>query len=95
MINIAPLVEWRKTLSTKGFCKGCCKDEHQLVKLTGDHKASVSIWPSLLFAETIASYPFIETAKPSLTISSSWNSIHAPPLENKVPVYLFNCVFRI
>jgi hypothetical protein len=84
-----------KDLPQKGFCKGCCKDEHKLVKLTDDHKASVSIWIGSLLSEVVPDNSTIETAIPSLTTASSWNSIHAPPLKRKVPFYLFNCVFRI
>ncbi len=79
----------------KSECKGCCKDEHKIIKLTGDHKAEFSIWSIALFGEAIPSFSLVESSVSTFGIKSTWNSIHAPPLYNGVPVYLFNCVFLI
>ncbi len=79
----------------KTECKGCCKDEHKIIKLTGDHKAEFSIWPIALFGEAVPSFYLVESSVPAFVIKSTWNSIHAPPLYNGVPVYLSNCVFII
>ena len=79
----------------KGNCKGCCKDEHKLVKLSADHKASLSIWPASLFGEPIHVYHIIGFYLPTIESTITSNSIHGPPFVNSVPVYLFNRVFRI
>ena len=84
-----------KNQTHKGLCKGCCKDEHKLIKLTDDHKASASIWPTSLVGESIHLIMIIDSSLPSLESTTSSNSIHAPPDVSTVPVYLFNRVFRI
>ena len=84
-----------KNQTKNGLCEGCCKDEHKLIKLTDDHKASASIWPASLFGEPIHVYTIIDSFLPIIDSTTSSNSIHAPPDVSTVPVYLFNSVFRI
>lgn len=76
-------------------CKGCCKDEHKIVKLTGDHKAEISISPDAFFSEVLPSFSLVDFSVPASEMASTWNSIHAPPQKYKVPSFIFNCIFRI
>ena len=90
-----PSCGMEKNHPDKSECKGCCKDEHKIIKLTGDHKAEFSIWPIALFGEAVPSFYLVESSVPAFGMKSTWNSIHAPPSKHKVPSYLFNCIFRI
>jgi hypothetical protein len=90
-----PACGMEKEYSAKNNCKGCCKDEHQVVKLSIDHKAETSTWAFSVPEQILPSFTSWEFAFTNFDIASTWNNIHAPPLKHKVPSYLFNCVFRI
>lgn len=78
----------------KASNKGCCKTEHQFVKLTDNYKASVIVYqvatPQSLLPAThiVSSENIIKKNQPSF-------SNHSPPLTKGQEVYLYNCVFRI
>jgi hypothetical protein len=76
-------------------CKGCCKDEQKIVKLTVDHKAEAFSWNALSFGEVAPSFVVFDFFNPAAEIQSTWNGIHAPPSKHKVPEFIYNCVFRI
>jgi hypothetical protein len=84
-----------KEHSTKVSGNGCCKDEQQVIKLSADHKVSMSTWSFSLLEHAVPFFTFQEFVFADFGNASKWNSIHAPPLKHKVHSYLFNCVFRI
>lgn len=75
--------------------KGCCKTEHKILKVDDTHKSvdlsykfTVSDYintPSYYFQNEVSTVNDIKVLRAANT---------SPPLR-KVPVYLYNCVFRI
>jgi hypothetical protein len=75
--------------------KGCCKDEHKLVKIEKDQKATESI--SLLDnAIALAPPSFIEWPAQALPVITTVEAVsHAPPRTGKVHTYILHCTFLI
>jgi hypothetical protein len=90
-----PTCKMEKSQPGKGFCKGCCKDEQKLIKLTVDHKAEAFTWNASQFGEAVPSFFITDFLTPVSQIHTTWNNIHAPPSKHKVPAFIYNCVFRI
>ena len=77
--------------------EGCCKDESKFIKTDNDQKPSqagfdLSKWnPSVGDTNQVAFSDFFPSS-----IAIDYPTANAPPLLiNGVPVYLFNCNFRI
>jgi len=76
--------------------KNCCKDEHKQIKTDKDQNATQSEVQILKF------YPdALAVAQPTLqdfhvySFLTDHPGAHAPPQNNKVPIFLRNCHFRI
>jgi len=81
-------------MSTKAQ-EGCCDNKQIQVKV--DKEQQVTYNNISLFNHQIAiapEYPIIDGFLHSSTIIAH-PSIHGPPLITHIPVYLFNCTFRI
>ena len=76
--------------------EGCCKDEHQYFKLKVAHqKADVaqSINP---FSTPALPVPLIDFSfHPSLNITESYPTCHAPPDIGQKKLHVLHCVFLI
>ncbi len=90
-----PSCGMEKNHPDKSECKGCCKDEHKIIKITGDHRAEFSIWPIALFGEAVPSFSVVESSTLIQETNLVGRNIHAPPQKYKVPAFIFNCVFTI
>ena len=74
---------------------GCCKTKYQVFKVKDSHVAAEGLSiPTKFFAELHLLTSPIEIA--ALTIESKRiaDPIHGPPPPN-IPLYIFNCVYRI
>jgi hypothetical protein len=76
--------------------KGCCEDQHHLVKMEDDHNVvePKMLFPDLHFQIFIAVYPDLQTFIISTPIIAN-PSNHGPPRTGKVAVFVRNCVYRI
>lgn len=83
-------------LSEKSFQKGCCDNKQVELKIKSEYKAETEA--KFLFKDITAYisliYSVVETP---LFISNK--PLHfsgvSPPLSTSVPLYIFNCVYRI
>lgn len=76
--------------------KGCCKDEQKQVKLQNDQKVTESSINLMQLSSQVTSIGFEEySCEPLQSITHKFPVTHAPPLHQKVPDYLFNCIFLI
>ena len=75
---------------------GCCKDEQKFIKIEKDQKASV-IGYNLLkhFNDQISCSAEGTSVYNIISPVLEYPTSHAPPLNEKVPVFIRNCVFRI
>lgn len=85
-----------KEKSEKGNNEGgCCKTEHQYLKVKDSHLAPGDFVTPEKFLVDINFLPFFNE---SITINAAHrvtsHSIHASPLVSR-PIYIFNCVYRI
>jgi len=76
--------------------KGCCKDEHKVLQIDKDQKASESVFQSLkIFSDAVsATYDELPLAHPSSIILENPASNSPPPLTGP-PIFILNCNFRI
>lgn len=77
--------------------KGCCHDEHKLIKIEKDQKASddtgLNISKPVFIVSLQSSFRF-----PAPTINSpflQYSSAHIPPETSDVSLFVLNCIFRI
>lgn len=76
--------------------KGCCKDEHKQIKLSGDqnHQEAKAFVPQEFFSPIVLTPQFVyHFTQPSVAIALPKNN--APPPKKGVPIYILNQVFRI
>ncbi len=80
----------------KSAIKGCCKDEHQFVKLEREHQKTQPIASvSFLFTPIVSpSFFTYNQVTVSLTTETAHES-NAPPNTFRDKLYIHNCVFRI
>lgn len=75
---------------------GCCKTKVKSFKVKDTHiateKATTPLNAYVAFPVAIHELLTVPLAAHRL---KALNGIHAPPLRKDVPIYLFNCVFRI
>jgi hypothetical protein len=81
---------------SKSHKKGCCKDEQKQVKVHNDQKLTESsIFQIQLLSQanplSFDNYK-IEAIQ---SLAQTFPVTHAPPRHQKVPGYLFNCIFLI
>lgn len=81
----------------KGNHKGnCYESRYEILKVSDKHLASIS--PKFSYNQIEALYPFNSLLQPVLPVGQALNSIngaHSPPYHSGIPIYIFNCVFRI
>lgn len=76
--------------------KGCCKDEHKIVKDDSAQKITESNLQLMQLVTVALPTSFIELPQIALTSVTEENpNSNAPPRTQSVPVYIRNCVFRI
>ena len=100
------LVNWGLTANEEDICgncgmhkdesTGCCKDEHKQIKLEGEQKvpkifSSVFNFPIDLPLLPGAHYTIASHSSVAIAFPVS----HAPPDKAPIPIYLYNCLFRI
>jgi hypothetical protein len=74
-------------------CKDCCKDEYKTAQLDNTHKGEQTF---LVKSHSIKATDLIFKKVPVVSIAAlGVNHIHSSPNKHKVPIYLFNSVFRI
>ena len=75
--------------------KGCCKDEHQEIKVKDHHKASLFLWDGTQFIGTLTTtfYDLPDVFAPSVEHEHPLS--HAPPRHGKIDFYILNRSFRI
>lgn len=91
------LVQDAKQNCGKGNEKnGCCANKYHFYKVKDNHFAGddVSI-PVKHFTELSLFTPLFQQISFASQQVISANKSNAPPLHHGVPVYIFNCVFRI
>lgn len=85
----------KKTCVNGGESEGCCKTKYQVVKVRDSHILGEFISnPAKIFADIHLITPTIEITALAVESKSIANAIHAPP-KRDVPIYIFNCVYRI
>lgn len=80
----------------KGSKKGCCKDEHKVVKTDNYQKTDVTQIP--VFENFPLSLPPQPFALDAIIYASRVKQLpysNAPPDRSTVPIYIRNCVYRI
>ena len=77
--------------------KGCCKDEHKLIKLTVDQnkqQAKIFLFEQF-FTEVLLTLQYIYIFMQPARVAVKFPKNNAPPRWRNVPIYLSNCVFLI
>jgi hypothetical protein len=76
--------------------QGCCKNKYQFLKLNDKHFSANEISNPVKYIVDLHSY---SASFPSISITDQKNIIakrsNAPPQYPGVPVYIYNCAFRI
>ena len=74
----------------------CCKTKFQVLKVKDSHVAPADL--SLPFKYCTDQLPFTTSynhIQVNLTEVEIINGSHAPPVKKEVPLYIYNCVFRV
>lgn len=75
--------------------KGCCKDEHKHIQTEKDQKASEFSFQSLkYFPVVFIAYNNLQTNYQHSTVIE-YPTANSPPFSKKVPLFVFNCIYRI
>ena len=93
-LSFAPSLE--NTCKQKTSVRNCCKTKYQFCKVNDSHQASVTVSAPENGFEQLVFTPSFYSINPiaQLTIFVA-NYSHAPPLHNGIPIYIFDCVYRI
>jgi len=87
------------TCSNCGMAKekkqGCCNDKHAIVKVNKDQVASVINYVSFNFFVYVQHQYLYLTHLFFNNKDVAVKPIHAPPLLQTTPSFIFNCIFRI
>ena len=76
--------------------KGCCNDKHTFVKNTTDQKTAESVFKVMPLMGVALPVSIIEIPGLDIPSVTEENPIsHAPPFCGSVPIYIFNCLYRI
>jgi hypothetical protein len=93
--NISFIQETRKRCSNGDEINGCCKTTYKTFKVKDSHFAADGInHLTKHFTDLHLIVPAFEVKALANEPKSIANSSHAPPFY-KVPIYIFNCVYRI
>ena len=80
----------------KGSKKGCCKDEHKVIKTDNYQKTDVTKIPTLQsFTLALPPQPFVLETEMLASRVKQLPYSNAPPDRSTVPLYIRNCVYRI
>jgi hypothetical protein len=79
----------------KVTCKDCCKDELKTAKFDNANKADQVLLTRNFPIETVHLFSSLEVPCIVPYTAIRANSINAPPDPYKVPIFIFNRVFRI
>jgi len=94
--NISLAHEAKQKCPSENDKDRCCKTKYQSIKIKDNHVAAdIVIAPAKHFSDHYFTGPSFEPTKVISQLRSFANASHAPPLNNKVPIYTFNCVYRI
>lgn len=75
---------------------GCCENKYQFFKVKDQHISGKKITSIVDYFTWLHLYPPSFSVPPlAVQTTTVANSNHAPPLFTGIPVYLYNCVFRI
>lgn len=75
--------------------KNCCNEEHKLIKISDDQKASDIAYQIAQFSAVVNHY-YPELPQLQVVSLALQNPLtHAPPRSGKVALYLRNCTFLI
>lgn len=80
----------------KGSKKGCCKDEHKVIKTDTQQKTDIAKIP--VVESMVLALPLQPFTLESIIQSSRVTQLPAsnsPPDRSLVPIYIRNCVYRI
>lgn len=84
------------TRAQKQASKGCCKDEHKVIKIVNDQKATESANQIIQFSSVVIASPFIELPGSVISSVTEENPLsNAPPRSCDIGIYLLHSVFRI
>jgi hypothetical protein len=76
--------------------KGCCRDEHHLIKNKGDQKDALHSFELSKVPVTAADVPYGQWINPFVVSPVLAQPVgNGPPLAGSIPVFLRNCNFRI
>ena len=93
-ISLTP-TDWHKCDKDKDV-NGCCNNTYQFFKVKDKHITADPVkTPFKYFVDLDLYTPLVQdisfaSQKPSIAYRS-----HAPPLHTGVPIYIYNCIFRI
>ena len=80
----------------KGSKKGCCKDEHKVIKTDNYQKTDVTKIPTLQsFTLALPPQPVVLETEMLASRVKQLPYSNAPPGRSTVPLYIRNCVYRI
>ncbi len=91
------LAQDTKQKCSKGDEKsGCCNNKYQSFKVKDKHFAVSDLKiPAKHFTDLTLFTPVFQQISFASQQSATANKSHAPPLHTSVPIYIYNCVFRI
>lgn len=76
--------------------KGCCENKYQFVKVKDNHVTANEMTSPVKNFTNLHSFDFtFEDVIPDYQMITVANKINAPPLYSHVPIYIYNCVFRV
>ncbi len=77
--------------------EGCCQTKYQFYKVSDQHAAAVDIIsPTKQFTLLHVFTPiYTSLALVNQQLNDSANSSNAPPLHSGVPLFIFNCIYRV
>lgn len=80
----------------KGNAKGCCDNKYQFFKVKDNHIAADQVSsPVNHFIDLHLYTPSFQEITFASQQTAIANRSNAPPLHPGVPVYIYNCIFRI
>lgn len=76
--------------------KGCCRDEHKLIKSDTGKKPSELVYQQIQFQPAALPVSLLEASPIAFSSVTEENPIsHAPPRNSGIAVYIRNCTFLI
>jgi hypothetical protein len=76
-------------------CQDCCKDEYKTAKLDNTEKTVQFFFSKPISVKADPTIYYLEPGAIAIFTKIQVNSINAPPNTHKVPIFIFNNIFRI